>query len=443
VPLSPHIRATLAGLRRVLFWSHLVLGIAAGSIILLMSVTGVMLGFERQMIAWWDGAPRVQPPAEATRLPVDSLLALAGVRQADVATVVIKRDDTQPVAVRFRDRDREALALDPFTGAALTRSGDGSGAAFFSGLRRWHRYVGAQAADLRARGKAVTGAANLAFLFIIASGLYLWFPRRAAWHAFRAVLVPSARLRGKARDFNWHHVAGFWTAVPMFLIVLTAAFISYRWPGQYLDLALGNAQERAAAAAALRGEEVVTSAASAPRGVSSPDSAAAVEPEPVVHAALGTWVATAAAARPQWQQLSVTLPGPRDSAVSIAAAEGNTYRPDLRWTLSVGATTGALVSSRGYEDLSTARQLRAWVRFGHTGEVFGLWGQLVATLVTAAGVVLVWTGVALSLRRLAAFVRRRRRGPPGGGRDTAAAAPPSEDAAMEDEAEAARELALR
>ncbi len=369
-----------------------------------MSVTGVMLGFERQMIAWWDGAPRVAPQAESARLPLDSVLARQGVEVEAVASLVVKRDPSQPITIRFRDRDRAPLIVDPYTAATLTASGDGSGAAFFSALRRWHRYVGAAAAEARARGKAVAGAANLAFLFIIVSGLYLWFPRRATWQALRAVLVPGARLRGKARDFNWHHVAGFWTAVPMFLIVLSAAFISYRWPGLYLDRFLGDPQERAAAVAALAGEASASSAGSSRARADGP-----LPPPVLIHSTPGQWATAASAARPAWQQLTVTMPAPSDSIVSIAVAEGNTYRPDLRWTLTVGATDAVVQGSRGYDDLSPARQLRAWVRFGHTGEVFGLWGQVIATIVTAAGAVLVWTGVALSLRRLAAWRGRRRR----------------------------------
>ena len=45
-------------IRRVFFWMHLAMGVSAGIIIMLMSVTGVMLGYERQMIAWIDGVPK-------------------------------------------------------------------------------------------------------------------------------------------------------------------------------------------------------------------------------------------------------------------------------------------------------------------------------------------------------------------------------------------------
>jgi uncharacterized iron-regulated membrane protein len=90
-------------------------------------------------------------------------------------------------------------------------------------------------------------------------------------------------------------------------------------------------------------------------------------------------------------------------------AEGNTYRPDLRWTLDIDRANAVVAKSSGYEDLSTARQLRAWVRYGHTGEVFGIPGQILATIASAVGVLLVWTGFALAWRRMVSWLRARRR----------------------------------
>jgi uncharacterized iron-regulated membrane protein len=114
---------------------------------------------------------------------------------------------------------------------------------------------------------------------------------------------------------------------------------------------------------------------------------------------------------PAWRSVTITLPSPGDSVVSVAAAEGNTYRPDLRTTVRLDAGDASLAEASGYGALSTSRKIRAWVRFGHTGEVFGLTGQVIATLASLGGAFLVWTGIALSLRRLAAWWRRRRTPP--------------------------------
>ena len=57
---------------------------------------------------------------------------------------------------------------------------------------------------------------------------------------------------------------------------------------------------------------------------------------------------------------------------------------------------------------SAGRRARTWLRFAHTGEVYGLAGQTVAGLVTAGGAVLVLTGIALALRRFLSWRKRAR-----------------------------------
>jgi hypothetical protein len=47
------------------------------------------------------------------------------------------------------------------------------------------------------------------------------------------------------------------------------------------------------------------------------------------------------------------------------------------------------------------------MRFVHTGEYYGMIGQTVAGIVSLGGAVLVWTGIALALRRFNAWKRRR------------------------------------
>ena len=64
-------------LRRVIFWCHLVAGVCAGVVILIMSVTGVLLAYERQVTRWADtrGYVVARPGTDAPRLPLETLLA--------------------------------------------------------------------------------------------------------------------------------------------------------------------------------------------------------------------------------------------------------------------------------------------------------------------------------------------------------------------------------
>jgi uncharacterized iron-regulated membrane protein len=395
----------MQGIRSILFWIHLSVGISAGVIILLMSVTGVMLGFERQMIAWIDGKPVVEQPGEAP-LPLDTLMRLAGIERSAIGSVVVKSAAQEPVTVRFRDRAIPARALDPYSGEAIPTPQGGEGQAFFSGLRRWHRWIGASAAEVRATARAVTGAANLAFLFLVLSGLWLWWPRSWSLARLRNTAMFRRGLRGKARDFNWHHAIGFWSAVPLAIVVATGVFISYQWPERWLDRTLGSPAEKAAAAR-------VSTAATAGRAasISSSQARGAAEPRAprTTEASLEALLDAAARERPDWSAVTMTLGAATDSTHSVLVASGNTYRPDQRTTLVMDATgaRAAPLAIRDYASLSASRKIRAWVRFGHTGEVFGIAGQVIATLVTAAGALLVWTGIALSLRRFMAWRRRR------------------------------------
>ncbi len=412
-----HALSVLASIRRLLFWAHLVAGLLAGSVILLMSVTGVLLGFERQMIAAVDGTPRIATP-EAPRLPIDSALTRAGIAAGDVASLLVRRDPAMPVTVRFHERGRAALLLDPTLGTASATPEPGRGQRLFSALRRWHRWVGAGTGEVRASMKRITGAANLAFLGLVLSGLWLWWPRHWSWTRWRATAVPSIGRPGRARDFNWHHSLGFWSAIPLAFVVATAVFISYQWPGRWLDRLLGSPAERAAATAP-RAEE--RAAAVVPRteapgaaiaartdaradATDTPRDAAAAAPVPT--APIAALLAAASAAHPAWQQFTLTLPAAPREPARVVVAEGNTYRPDLRTTLVLDRETAAVREAIGYSDLSASRRIRAWVRFGHTGEVFGIPGQLLAIFVSAVGAVLVWTGFALSWRRFRSWLRR-------------------------------------
>ena len=60
-------------LRSIVFWLHLACGVVAGTVILIMSVTGALLTYQRQITAWADMRGYYsQPPPERERLPADA-----------------------------------------------------------------------------------------------------------------------------------------------------------------------------------------------------------------------------------------------------------------------------------------------------------------------------------------------------------------------------------
>ena len=116
-------------------------------------------------------------------------------------------------------------------------------------------------------------------------------------------------------------------------------------------------------------------------------------------------IANAANVAPRWQSISTRLPFPSKGPVTFALDEGNGARPDKRSQLMLDPRSGRVVEHKTYAAQSSGQKARAWLRWIHTGEAGGVAGQIISALATAAAVVLVWTGLALALRRLRRWLR--------------------------------------
>ena len=391
--------------RTILFWFHLACGVVTGIIILIMSVTGVLLTYDKQIVGWFDAREFSRTlQASGPTLPLDSLLRLAqqGEPTLKMSSVTVSSGAVQPVKVVFARGS--AHFIDPRTGIVV-RKGESSVRNVFSKVTEWHRWLGVSEGG-RETARAMTGASNLVFLLLAVTGFFLWFPRILTWTRVRAVLLFRGGLRGKARDFNWHHVLGIWMLIPLLFVVSSGVVISYRWASNLVFRLAGEAPggnpsgatgggERAGGASASR--EGAPGAPGAP-GASAPDSAPAVRYE--------AYVAAAAAKVPGWQTITIPLPVTAKKPVAVLIDAGRGGKPQLRSTLTLDAVTLREKQWLPFAAQSTGRKARSFLRFVHTGEFFGLIGQTIAGLATLAAVVLVWTGIALSLRRLAAYLRR-------------------------------------
>jgi uncharacterized iron-regulated membrane protein len=117
----------------------------------------------------------------------------------------------------------------------------------------------------------------------------------------------------------------------------------------------------------------------------------------------------AEAQMPSWRSIALRLPPRPGQPLTFTMNDRARLNPMARSTLTVDARGPRIVRWEPYESLMTGQRLRTWMRFGHTGELWGLPGQIVAGLASAGGCVLVWTGVSLAYRRFAAWLSRRRR----------------------------------
>jgi uncharacterized iron-regulated membrane protein len=378
-------------LRTLIFWTHLSAGVIAGLVILVMCVTGVLLTYERQLYAWADRGFRSEPvPAGALRMPIADLVARAQAQAPGLipTAITVAADPADPVTIAAAQR---TIYVDAYSGRILGDSQAQGVRRFMSGVKAWHRWLAVEG-DGRQSARAITGWSNLLFLFIVASGIYLWVPRAWNWQRLRAVTLFNGRLRGKARDFNWHNVIGSWSAVPLFIVVFSAVPISFPWANAAVYRVMGDRVPAAGSRDAGRAGRAATAGEDRPASLDGIDRLfARVQQQ-----------------EPDWQTIALRLPPSPRAPLAFAIDRGNGGQPHLRSTLTL-TPAGEVVSYETFASQTSGRQARSVMRFAHTGEILGVGGQTIAGIATAGGTVLVYTGIALAVRRLRAFGSRRSR----------------------------------
>ena len=114
-------------LRNVVFWMHLAAGVIAGGVILIMSVTGVALTYEKQVVDWADRQCR-PVPSSAGALVLSPETLLARVMEAQPGTapagLTMRADPKAAAAVMFDGN--KTLLINPHTGAVLGEPSAGS-----------------------------------------------------------------------------------------------------------------------------------------------------------------------------------------------------------------------------------------------------------------------------------------------------------------------------
>ena len=370
-------------LRRAIFWIHLAVGVAAALAVFVMAVTGVLLTYQAQLERWALRDYRTDPAPDAAPLALDELLARAGGEAPAglVTSVALSRNPREPAV--FELGDGATVHVDRFTGE---RRGDGDTRTgrFLRGVMYFHRWFALEG-EYRIVGRTIMATANLGFLFLLVSGIWLWWPSRGGRAAWRQALWFRRGLGGRARDFNWHNVIGFWSAVPLAVIVWSGATISYQWASDLVHLAAGDArpfqQSPRSSASVTRDDPPLTPDPSAP---------------PV---ALQALAAKAVAGTPGWRTITISLPESTRDPVTVAVDRGNGRQPSMSEDLLFDRATGELVGRGGYPTFSPGFKVRRWLRYAHTGEVYGVIGQSIAGAVSLGAAVMVWTGVAMSWRR--------------------------------------------
>ena len=208
---------------------HLWLSVPFGLIITLVCFSGAMLVFENEVNEWFRRDLYYVETVKESPLPMDKLLEKVATTLPDsvsVTGVSISSDPGRAYQVSLSKPRRASLYVDQYTGEVKGKS-ERSG--FFMFMFRMHRWLldsmnpGNEGIFW---GKMIVGVSTLLFVFVLISGIVIWWPRT------RKALKNSLKItvsKGWRRFWYDLHVAGGMYAL-FFLLAMALTGLTWSFP---------------------------------------------------------------------------------------------------------------------------------------------------------------------------------------------------------------------
>lgn len=216
--------------RRFFIWSHRWFGLVVGFYFVLLGLSGSYLVYPDQFDFWFFPEMRqsqVLPSVEATQLGKFDLQKMVQVAQEGMQTTL------EPTRLKIFDPAVRNLEMG-FTG--LPGQGRGIVTAFvdpqtqeFKGQENFRQtlrgflFIFHHDLFLGALGHTIVGMAGLLMLFLLLSGLYLWWPKSGNW---RAVLTLKQVRTFLQIHLELHRLTGFYTLLLMIVVTFSGVYIA-------------------------------------------------------------------------------------------------------------------------------------------------------------------------------------------------------------------------
>lgn len=220
---------------------HLWLSIPFGLIITSICFTGAMLVFEKEITEWSrPSLYRVESVCEKT-ISLDELFPLVSAQIApntQITGVTISNDPWRTYQVHLSKPHRASIYVDQYAGEV---KGPGERLTFFKTVFKLHRWLMGKPRTEDGKmgtGKLIVGISTLMFVFVLLSGVVIWWPRNIKSLKNRISIQWN---KGWKRLFYDLHVAGGIYAVLLLLALsLTGLTWSFSWYRQGVYGLLGS-----------------------------------------------------------------------------------------------------------------------------------------------------------------------------------------------------------
>lgn len=357
--------------------AHLWLSIPFGIVIVIICFTGAILVFQTEILESKRSSVYFAENPTGERLTPSELVARVQKELPDSVKVTGLKiyEDAERNSQIYVSGDGDDFYVDPYTGK---KTGTDERSMFFSKVIRLHRFLLHQYdRGSQPWGKLIVGYSTIAFVFIILTGLVIWFPRsrkslknrlqiktNSGWHRFW---------------YDLHVTGGFYSSLFLLAMALTGLTWSFGW----YRTAFYN----------LLSSEPTTEQQSSGQPAGS---------------------GTSELNYTQWDKMVPELQSryssynylilKQDNATVYPRKSGNTSTNDRYYFDANGKVTGATY----YKDKPFRSRLGGWVYAVHTGKWGGMTTRILSCLAAFMGGVFVLTGYYFWIRKIIQKNKKRR-----------------------------------
>ena len=388
---------------------HLWLSVPFGLIITLVCFSGAMLVFENEANEWFRRDLYYVETVKESPLPMDKLLEKVATTLPDsvaVTGVSISSDPGRAYQVSLSKPRRASLYVDQYTGEVKGKS-ERSG--FFMFMFRMHRWLldsmnpGNEGIFW---GKMIVGVSTLLLVFVLISGIVIWWPRTRK--ALKNSLKITATKSWRRFWYDLHVAGGMYALIFLLAMALTGLTWSFPWYRTAFYKVFGvevqraaqgheqksDAQKRDTKLAAHRekkreGNEVRKGERSGRPENNHSDMYSVTSPFVYwqeIYDKLGRQ-------NPEYKQISIS-----SGTASVSFNRFGNQRASDRY--SFNTDNGEFTETSLYQHQDKSGKIRGWIYSVHVGNWGGMFTRILTFIAALLGAALPLTGYYLWIKRL-------------------------------------------
>lgn len=217
-------------------------------------------------------------------------------------------------------------------------------------------------------GKLIVGISTIIFLFILITGIILWWPRNKAILKQRLKIKMGAGF--KRLNHDYHIVLGFYSAIFLFVFAFTGLAWSFEWFNKGIYTVTGSSMEK-------------------PKNPLSTikDSSVKISVETALSAVIDT--------NKNAVYYNLTLPKDSADAFSVSLLDKNAPHETASDTYFVDAFSGKVIGRQLFSERNIGQKTRSTFRpvhvasvYGHTSKLIGFLACLLGTFFPASGIIM-------------------------------------------------------